>query len=296
MTLIPFRAESRLGLLMRTFKSRQAALSAALLALCALLSAQSARAVATEKYDIILEKNAFKELDIPEPEQPAPPAEPEQPAAPSASFGQDYTLRAMIDEHGKIRVGMLDKKTNKTFYLSEGDIYEGLSLVSADYSEETAIVKRGTETHLFTMRRTDTAMASAAQPAGPKPFTLPGAAITPFPQPGPASAFRGMNIEKFMKENPDLVKQAPPSMRMPDKGFRAMGKGMTIEQFMKSHPEIVNQFPSPIQPNIPGSPSSDRGETIERFMRENSGVGPPMPQPEVSFPTPVPEAEEEVFE
>lgn len=92
------------------------------------------------RYAIILERKPFGE---PPPEPPPPPPPPINPAD---SFAANIRLSALIDtEDGGIRVGLIDQKSNQSFFLGVGDIEEGIELVSASYEDEEAVLRRGEE-------------------------------------------------------------------------------------------------------------------------------------------------------
>jgi len=44
-----------------------------------------------------------------------------------------------------VKVGLVDKKTNKSFFLTEGESVDGIELVSASFEEEEAVLRKGDE-------------------------------------------------------------------------------------------------------------------------------------------------------
>lgn len=265
-----------------------------------------------EKYSVITEKNLFNELEIPDPPSAQLPGP--LPGA-MAAFGKDYELKALIDTGTSgIRAGFFDKKANNNFYISEGEAYDGLELVSVNYDNEEAVLQRGGETCSFSLRP-DKSKPAATTPALPgmarpppttaRPATTPN---LPFkPEPG-NTAYRGKTIEQFLKDHPEAAKQANSPIRVSAPNFKAFGKGMSIDQFLKEHPDAMSQFPSPIQPIPSGDATGiSKGEAIDRMMRQaqqgaagmpaSPGTPPaqvPGPEPETITPLPPAPAEQEI--
>lgn len=92
------------------------------------------------RYQTILDRKPFGEA--PPPPAPAPP----KPIPASQSFARSLRLCALIEEDdGSIQVGLQDIKNKTSFYLSVGDIEEGIELISADYELENAVLQKGSE-------------------------------------------------------------------------------------------------------------------------------------------------------
>lgn len=91
-------------------------------------------------YQIILERKPFGEAPPPPP-TPAP-----TPIPAGQSFARQLRLCALIeDDDGEIQVGLMDMQSKNSFYLGVGDIEEGIELISADYEDESAVLKKGAE-------------------------------------------------------------------------------------------------------------------------------------------------------
>lgn len=90
-----------------------------------------------DRYRIIIDRKPFG----------APPPAPQAPAwNPEQSFARDLRLSALLEvEGGGIKVGLVDKKTHKSFYLTEGESVDGIELVSASFDEEEAVLRKGNE-------------------------------------------------------------------------------------------------------------------------------------------------------
>lgn len=244
-----------------------------------------------ERYQGILTRDPFQELTMPDAPVPVAPAM----QAATASFAKDITLKGIMEDGDRIRVTFLDRRKNEMFRMYLGSVYEDMELISVNYDDEEAVLRKGTETCLLTLKPEKTGAApggpaAAPAPAGPPPMPRPparapegGKSPAPaFPMPdGRHPSYRGKTIDEFLKEHPDAVSQSPSPIRVPDPKTRALGRGMTIEKFFKEHPEAASQFPSPIRPPDPAFKASGKGETIERFLRENPGSVQqiPIPQP-----------------
>jgi hypothetical protein len=258
------------------------------------LEDEDARAPLPERYQGVLERDPFQDLALPEPPVPVAPTT----QAPTASFGKDIAMHGIMDNGERVRVTFLDKRKNELFRLHVGGVYDGMELVSVNYDDEEAVLRKGSETCLLSLKPERAGSAPATTgPAGPMPGPMAGPprgaehrrSNTPaFPMPdGRQPSYRGKTIEEFLKEHPEALSQSPSPIRVPDPKYRALGRGMTIEKFLKEHPEAASQFPSPIRPPPPEFKASGKGETIERFLRENPGSVQevPIPQP-VQVPSP----------
>ncbi len=243
-----------------------------------------------ERYQGIVTRDPFQDLTMPEAPVPVAPAM----QAPTASFAKDISLKGIMEDGDRVRVTFLDRRKNEMFRMYLGSMYEDMELVSVNYDDEEAVLRKGAETCLLSLKQEKAGAATAGPaaapaPTGPSPSPRPPARApegrrppTPaFPMPdGRHPSYRGKTIDEFLKEHPDAVSQSPSPIRVPDPKTRALGRGMTIEKFFKEHPEAASQFPSPIRPPDPAFKASGKGETIERFLRENPGSVQQIPIPE----------------
>lgn len=93
-----------------------------------------------DAYQVILDRKPFGEAPPPPPQPPAPPPNP------ADSFAATLRMSVMIEGNdGGIRVGIIDQKTGKNFFLSVGDVEEGIELVSADFPTKEAVLRKGSE-------------------------------------------------------------------------------------------------------------------------------------------------------
>jgi len=115
---------------------------AALLALFAVVAVGSADTPPFERYEVILERKPFGDAPLPETTP--------QPAAPvpaSESFAKLIRMSAILQDEDRVRVGLIDMRDNKneSFFLSVGEIANGIELVSASWEEEEAVLRKGDE-------------------------------------------------------------------------------------------------------------------------------------------------------
>ncbi|MDZ4200337.1 MAG: hypothetical protein U1E27_13760 [Kiritimatiellia bacterium] len=88
-----------------------------------------------ERYQPIAKRNPFG--------SPPAPAAPTPAAAASAA---QFRMSALVEIVGAVRVGLVDLQTQRSLYLRVGESEEGIELVSADSSQEQAVIRRGAET------------------------------------------------------------------------------------------------------------------------------------------------------
>ncbi len=268
------------------------ALAAALIVLtpCSFAMAATTGAGGFDRYMEIIRRAPFGEVAPPEMPSEAPIA------PPGESFVQNLEMRAIIDDGITIRVGFLDKRQQKNIYLTVGESVDGIELVSVDYDNEEALLRKGQETSLFTLRPSGAAdkAAPAMMPTSPakslarrRPFfTNTGKQAPPTIMGGAGvNPFKGKTIEAFLRENPEAALQYPSPISVTNAAAFMQGKGKTIEQFLQDNPDAASRF-SPFQTFSPTNRVEGRGETIERFMREHSGEAQQLQPPTPIFESP----------
>lgn len=130
-----------------------------------LLAALGAEAVpeSFDRYQVILDRKPF---GVP----PPPPPVQRVPVAPVVvpSFARTLRLSMIIREDtGELKVGIVDLSNNTGMSLLVGDIENGIELVSADYDEEEAVLRKGTEMALIKLSGAEAATITPNQnPAG----------------------------------------------------------------------------------------------------------------------------------
>ena len=109
-------------------------------------------------YQLILERKPFGE-------PPAEPAQPLLPVSEADSFARAIRLSALYEIAGEIRVGLIDEQNKENFFLSIGETHNGIELVSASFEEEEAVLRRGAEMAVISLREgTPQAVPAAQQP------------------------------------------------------------------------------------------------------------------------------------
>lgn len=100
-----------------------------------------AEARAFDRYEIILTRRPFGEP----PAEPQPSPIPAVPAGPS--FIETIRLVALTISEGDVRVGFMDTRPNppKTYFLFVGESQDGIEVVSADYENESAVLRKAGE-------------------------------------------------------------------------------------------------------------------------------------------------------
>ncbi len=111
------------------------------------LSAGWAAAPSFDRYRIILDRKPFGD----------PPAEPTtRPpvvVSPDQSFARTIRLSALYEvEGGQLRVGLVNSRNNDSFFLSVGESYDGIELVSASFEEEEAVLRSGAEMAIIKLK------------------------------------------------------------------------------------------------------------------------------------------------
>ena len=99
-----------------------------------------------DRYRVILERKPFGEAPPPDtiPQVSNP--------IPSESFAKTIRMSALVDEDGEMKVGLIDIKSNESFFLHVGQVENGIELVSANYEDEEAVLRRGSEMALIKLQ------------------------------------------------------------------------------------------------------------------------------------------------
>ncbi len=93
-----------------------------------------------DRYRVILERKPFGDPP-PESIEPSPST-----ITADESFTRHIRVSAMLEmEDGSVRVGIVDVQNNDNYFLAVGETRNGLELVSADYENEEAVLKKGLE-------------------------------------------------------------------------------------------------------------------------------------------------------
>lgn len=239
------------------------------------------------RYQIILDKKPFGEVTPSEDAQPQ--------TALGDVFSKEFEMKAIVDDGSGIRIGLLDKKTNKNFFLGVGEIHEGLQLVSVDYEHEEAVVKKGGETAVVKLRPDkdkDMAAVPAAVPAfmseAPFQAPVPSSSVTRRPffsdlKKRRASPFQpaGTNVFPFQAKSADSFFKVstgafPHAQSQPSFGpFQIPQGGVSpgaLQQIIPAASNVPNPF-APISSPNPNTPMDSKGATIDQLLQGQPAEG-----------------------
>lgn len=245
------------------------------------------------RYQVILDKKPFGEVTPSEVVQPQ--------AALGDTISKELEMKSIVDDGTGIRIGILDKKINKNISLVVGENYEGIQLVSVNYDNEEAVLKKGGETALFKLHPdkdkdktvpvpnvASAGMADASLPA-PNPFAaaqesspavrkpfftdLKKRRMTPFQPVGTnALPFQAKPLDSFFK----VSTGAFPNARSPFGPFQASQGNAPpggFQQLMSAGSNMPNPF-APVSPaggqvNLPNPNAriDSKGATIDQLMQ-----------------------------
>lgn len=171
-----------------------------------------------ERYQVILDRKPFGEAP-PVPEVPPPPP------SPSESFARTLRLSALLEvEDGGLRAGIVDQQTQKSFFLGEGEVVEGIELVSVDYDNEEVVLRRGSEMAVLKLASTE------IQPLGPAEQQARLQEVSRRPsyaerrrlreerrrQPPPEPKYTGEELERHLREyQMEVIRQGLPPLPIP---------------------------------------------------------------------------------
>lgn len=170
------------------------------------------------KYQVILDRKPFGVA--PPPESTAPVFTPEN------SFAKTLRMCALLEDDNGIRIGLIDQSNNKNFFLSVGQTEEGVELVSANYEDEEAVIRKGAEMAVIKLQSGEIQPLSPAEqqarlnaPQGRRPsyaerrmMRQQQRAAEPPPQP----KYTGVELEKHLNDyQMDVIRQGLPPLPIP---------------------------------------------------------------------------------
>ncbi len=129
--------------------------AAVILLLSGSVADASSRAVEFEPYQIILDREPFGALPPPPPDPPSDPdpEPPPRPIRPEESFARNLRLTFIVrEESGAIRIGIVNERDKKNYFMQRGDIEDGIELISVDYDKERALLRYEDEEAWLSMR------------------------------------------------------------------------------------------------------------------------------------------------
>ena len=180
---------------------------------------------------------------------PAPPPPAALPAAAALSgpacFDDHIRISALISAGGKVKVGIVETGTQNSYLVSPGESAGDVLVVSADYEREQVVLRRGNDVCTLNL---------AADPNAVQPALNLAPPIEP--------VFRGEAIEKFLRENPNAMKEGAVKFPLPVMP-PAVGKGEGIESFLRQHPELAAKA---------NQPAVGKGEGIEAYLKAHPEI------------------------
>lgn len=162
-----------------------------------------------------------------------------------ACFDDHIRISALISAGGKVKVGIVETGTQNSYLVSPGESAGDVLVVSADYEREQVVLRRGNDMCTLNLASDPNAVQSALNLAPP---------VDPI--------FRGEAIEKFLRENPNAMKEGAIKFPLPEMP-PAVGKGEAIEAFLRLHPELAAKA---------NQPAVGRGEGIEAYLKAHPEI------------------------
>jgi hypothetical protein len=178
-------------------------------------------------------------------------AAPEQPSC----FGDKVRISALISAGDSVKVGLVETATKASYLVSPGERAGEVEVVAADYGKETVTLRLGEETCTLNLASDPNAGTYAAMMPSEEPV------------------FRGEAIEKFLRENPDAMRQGMIKFPLPIMPA-AVGKGESIERFLRENPDIAAKVDQPVV---------GKGDGIESYLKAHPDVKVVDEIPEGSF-------------
>jgi hypothetical protein len=218
---------------------RQSFIAFLLLAAAAPLAPANAPDESFDRYRPILDRKPFGSLPPPEVNVPQiPPAE---------SFAKNLRLSMIVEpDEGPKKIGFVDGRNNKSYTLAEGESEDGIEVVSADFQNEEAILRQGSEMALV---KFTSGAVTALTPEQQQQVQSPA------PQQRPSYAER-----RRMRQQP--VEPPPPEIVKPKYTGEELQKHLYNYQM-----EVIRQGLPPLP--IPLTPEQDA-----QLVKE--GVLPPL--------------------
>jgi hypothetical protein len=170
------------------------------------------------RYQVILDRKPFGV---------APPAEVVQPVfTPENSFAKKIRMCALLEDEKGIRIGLIDQSNNKNFFLSVGQTEEGIELVSANYKDEEAVIRKGAEMAVIKLQSGEIQPLSPAEqqarlnaPQGRRPSYAERRMMRQQQrqaEPPPQPKYTGPELEKHLQDYQlEVIRQGLPPLPIP---------------------------------------------------------------------------------
>jgi hypothetical protein len=170
------------------------------------------------KYQVILDRKPFGVAPLPEVAQPI--------FTPENSFAKALRMCALLEDDNGIRIGLIDQSSNKNFFLSVGQTEEGIELVSADYEDEEAVIRKGVEMAVIKLQSGEIQPLSPAEqqarmnaPQGRRPSYAERRQMRQqqrVTEPPPQPKYTGEELEKHLNEyQMEVIRQGLPPLPIP---------------------------------------------------------------------------------
>jgi hypothetical protein len=104
------------------------------------------------KYQVILDRKPFGEAPLNVAGGAAGAKGGPGAAAPQGSFITELRMCAVTENGNELGVGIENTKSNKTYLFRIGDTIDEITLVDADYAEECALLRKGTEEYWISIK------------------------------------------------------------------------------------------------------------------------------------------------
>jgi hypothetical protein len=133
---------------------------------------------------------------------------------------------ALLEDDNGIRIGLIDQSNNKNFFLSVGQTEENIELVSANYQDEEAVLRKGSEMALVKLQSGEIQPLSPAEqrerlntPQGRRPsyaerrmMRQQQRQVEPPPQP----KYTGPELEQHLEQyQMEVIRQGLPPLPIP---------------------------------------------------------------------------------
>ena len=188
------------------------------LCLAAAGHAALAPAISWDRYQVILDRKPFGVVSA-----PAAGA-----GSAAESFAKNLRVSALLEAPSGVRVGFINTQNNKDFSLSVGEQNEeGLELVSANFKDEEAVLRKDGVTAVVKLQSGD-GKGPPPGPAAPPPMRMmpPDARLSysarrlarqqMMTKPPPPTALTGEKLEQYLRDyQMQVIREGLPALPIP---------------------------------------------------------------------------------
>ncbi len=200
-----------------------------------------------EVFSMARYKNIYgsKPFVEPEPPPPAPPPQP-APSKPTISFAKFLRLCSLMDFGDGMRAGFYDSKAKKDFIMMEGEILDGIELISINTEAESAVLRKGNEQEELSLNDEEKLAMAATESKQDRTSTREA----PTPPKPPASYLARKKKRMSANKPPPAPPTAPPTPPAPKLTGEALHKHLQEYQM-----EVIRKGLPPLP--IPLTPEQD---------------------------------------